>query len=348
VKNKPWLKFYRPFDPTGAASADGKINPLSLRGPRISAGAEGNQNLPHFRIPEELVAVLPENPEEIDIVPIMPDHLLNAWFARYDASNSLQCRGNGDDVTPGLEKDRKTGDWKPTASPCGQGCPSYDLYLAQRGQNAAGRQKVKADFERDHKRPIPICTGLEVRLLFLVVGLDGKLYGPCDLRSHSIYFLNDAAAQVQTLLHMEEVGHVDLWRSVLTIHKQKQRVGISGGPSRENYTVGLKVKTLHVPGFAPLPKVEEKEEAPPEFVMPPMALKRKEQLPSVPVVFPDVNEIETAALNGWINNLKEVVGPEDFSSLRKSSGLLQKTGATMTEDEKRCFYMVLKDKANEF
>ncbi len=45
-----------------------------------------------------------------------------------------------------------------------------------------------------------------------------------------------------TGIQMEAAGRIDLWRSVLTLHKQKQRVGLAQGPSRENYTVGLKVK----------------------------------------------------------------------------------------------------------
>jgi hypothetical protein len=268
---KPWLDFYRPFDPTGtpANRPDGSqtseetaslhpLNPLSLKGPRISAGAEGNQNLSHFRIPDELLSVLPPKPQEIDIVPIIPEYFLNAWFARYDSSNSLQCRGNGDGETPGLERNRQTGAWNATPYSCGRGCPSYELYLAQRGQNAQQRQKIKEQFQQEYQRPIALCTGLEVRLLFLVVGQDGKLYGPCDLRSHSIYFLNDAAAQVKVLLQMEAAGRIDLWRSVLTLHKQKQRVGLAQGPSRENYTVGLKVKYLSVPGLSvPAPVAEE-------------------------------------------------------------------------------------------
>ena len=272
---KPWLDFYRPFAPqsgrgtqTSIESASPEVSPLNLKGPRISAGAEGNQNLPHFRIPDELLSVLPPKPQEIDIVPIIPEYFLNAWFARYDASNSLQCRGKGDGETPGLERNRQTGAWNATPHPCGRGCPSYELYLAQRGQPASRRQRIKEQFQQEHERPIALCTGLEVRLLFLVVGQDGKLYGPCDLRSHSIYFLNDAAAQVKVLLQMEAAGRIDLWRSVLTLHKHKQRVGLAQGPSRENYTVGLKVKYLSVPGLsvpAPetpierfmLPEVEE-------------------------------------------------------------------------------------------
>lgn len=255
IKNaqKPWLPFYRPFDPTGSAEQkSGEVAPLSLKGPRISAGAEGNQNLPHFRIPDELLSVLPPKPQEIDIVPIIPEYFLNAWFARYDSSNSLQCRGNGDGEAPGLERNRKTGAWTATPHPCGRGCPSYELYLAQRGQNAQQRQRIKEQFQQEHQKPIALCTGLEVRLLFLVVGQDGKLYGPCDLRSHSIYFLNDASSQVKVLLNLEAAGRIDLWRSVLTLHKQKQRVGLAQGPSRENYTVGLKVKHLSVPGLSVL------------------------------------------------------------------------------------------------
>ena len=167
---KPWLAFYRPFDPTGASeSASPEVSPLSLKGPRISAGAEGNQNLPHFRIPDELLFVLPPKPQEIDIVPIIPEYFLNTWFARYDASNSLQCRGNGDGETPGLARNRQTGSWVATAHPCGRGCPSYEMYLAQRGQNAQQRQKIKEQFQQEHQKPVALCTGLEVRLLFLVV-----------------------------------------------------------------------------------------------------------------------------------------------------------------------------------
>ncbi len=262
---KPWLDFYRPFDPQSGRStqistesAPPAVSPLNLKGPRISAGAEGNQNLPHFRIPDELLSVLPPKPQEIDIVPIIPEYFLNAWFARYDASNSLQCRGNGDGETPGLERNRQTGDWTATPHPCGRGCPSHDLYLAQRGQPAQQRQRIKEQFQQEQQRPIALCTGLEVRLLFLVIGQDGKLYGPCDLRSHSIYFLNDAAAQVKVLFQMEAAGRIDLWRSVLTLHKHKQRVGLAQGPSRENYTVGLKVKYLSVPGLSvPAPTGEE-------------------------------------------------------------------------------------------
>jgi hypothetical protein len=275
---KPWLDFYRPFDPTGTNRPDSSqtseettslhpLNPLSLKGPRISAGAEGNQNLSHFRIPDELLSVLPPKPQEIDIVPIIPEYFLNAWFARYDSSNSLQCRGNGDGETPGLERNRQTGAWNATPSPCGRGCPSYELYLAQRGQLAPQRQRIKEQFQREYQRPIALCTGLEVRLLFLVVGQDGKLYGPCDLRSHSIYFLNNAAAQVKVLLQMEAAGRIDLWRSVLTLHKQKQRVGLAQGPSREDYTIGLKVKHLSVPGFS-VPVVTEEETLTERFILP--------------------------------------------------------------------------------
>jgi hypothetical protein len=256
VGKQPWVEFYRSFDPSGSEET-GEVSPLALKGPRISAGAEGNKNLPHFRLPEELINVLPTNPEEIDIIPIIPEYFLNSWFARYDASNSMQCRGNGDGVTPGMERDRQGRTWKETSHPCGAGCPSYDLYLAQRGKSKDERQKLKSQYDSTYKKPVNVCTGLEVRLLFLVVGTDGKLYGPCDLRSHSIYFLNDAAAQVKMLLQMEAAGRIDLWRSVLTLHKKKERVGLANGPSRENFTVGLKVKNLSVVGLSTLePKIE--------------------------------------------------------------------------------------------
>jgi hypothetical protein len=66
------------------------------------------------------------------------------------------------------------------------------------------------------------------------------------------------SAQVKVLLQMEAAGRIDLWRSVLTLHKQKQRVGLAQGPSRENYTVGLKVKHLSVPGLSvPAPTLGE-------------------------------------------------------------------------------------------